>query len=232
MPNKNMPSPKGGPAKCGQCKWYLYPIRGKTCIDSREVLIDTPACIEFQPKHQRPYETLESDRFVKDIEASIEVYTKEYLGKISKEIKEYHLFDHTKLDPRSYMAESEMLELANRFERCQAYTDRVVELKNDLREQKGKIVSLLKDTQGYLFSHYTDVMRSLKNDTERGMFQRSIMPQISTALDRLDSTLDKLDLIHANLKDTHFSMKETSEAARVIWNTKAQSMSAGKLSRL
>ena len=228
----NMPALLGGTSKCGQCKWFRYPIRGKTCRESREVELDQPACIEFQLAQQRPYEALERDRFLQDMEKSMEVYTKEYLSQISREVKEYHLFDHTKRDPRSYMSEAAMLELANRFETCQAYTDRVVELKSELRDQKGTILGLLKDSQGYLFAHYTDVMRSLKNDTERGMFQRAILPKISTALDRLDQVLDKLDLVHTNLKDTHFSMRETSLAAQVIWNTKGQSMSSGKFAHL
>lgn len=228
----NMPAPCGGTFKCGSCKWFRYPIRGKTCRETREVALDTPACVEFQPDKIRPYAALESDKFIKDMEDNMEVYSKEYLVSVGKEVKDYHIFDHKKLDPRSYMAEEEMLALANRFEKCQAYSERVVELKEELKDQRGQLLELLKNTQGYLFSHYTDVMRTLKNDTERGMFQRAIIPKLSSALDRLDTMIDKLTTIQTSLKDAHFAMRETSAAAQVIWNTKGQSMSTGKLSRL
>lgn len=222
----NMPPLIGGASRCGQCKWYGFPIKGKTCRETREVEINTPACVEFQVAKTRPFEPIERDKYVQDIERNIEVFTKDYLKQFAEELKTYHLFDHKKKDARSYMSEEEMLGLAARFETCQAYTDRVVEIKNEIREQYGKLQGLLKDCQGYLFSHHTDVVRSLKNDKERDVFYRAVLPRLCQAIDRLEAVLDKADLAHVNLKDTHFSMCKTQDAAIEIWKTRVQGLDA------
>lgn len=219
----NMPQPNGDKRlKCGQCKWYYIGYRGKTCQKTREVQTDTQACIEFLAYANNPLYIIKSDKYINELERSIQSLAEEYLKKIEMELDTYHLFKVDDLDARSYMAESEMLQLSHQFEICQAYTDRVVEIKVELGARNAEFQSLMKDAQGYLFTSYTDHVRTLKNDSERVAFYRNILPRLSASIDRLESVLERAALIHTNLKDTHYSLCRTQDGALEIWKSRIQ----------
>lgn len=221
----NMPQPHGDKRlKCGQCKWFYVGYRGKTCQKTREVLADTPSCIEFLAYANNPLYIIKSDKYISELEKTVELVAEEYLKNLVEEISGYHLFDKDDLDPRSYMAESEMLALSHKFETCQAYTDRIVEIKNDLRMRLSEFNSLMKDAQGYLFNSYMDHIRALKNDSERSAFYRNILPRLSAAIDKVERVLEKADLIHSNLKDTHYSMCRVQDGALEVWKSRIQNM--------
>jgi len=218
--------------KCGQCKWFYVGYRGKTCQKTRETQAETQACIEFLAYANNPLYIIKSDKYIGELERSIEVVSEEYLKKLEIELDGYHLFKLDDLDPRSYMAESEMLGLCHKFEICQAYTDRVVEIKNELGMKTAELKSLMADAQGYLFNSYMEHIRALKNDSERNAFYRNILPRLSATIDRIERVIEKAHLIHTNLKDTHYSMCKTQDGALEVWKSRLQGISASTRSKI
>lgn len=218
--------------KCSFCKWFHIGYEGKTCRITREVTQDTRACIEFQHFKTSPYDVLIKDKFLREMERSIQVFSEEYLKELGKELMSYKMSTGGKVTSLGDLAsEEKLMELAHKFEVCQAYTDRVVEIKCQLNDKSVELQSFAKDAQSYIFSHYTEQVRGLKNETERNMFFRNATPNLFKAIETLDSLQTKANTIHTNLKDTHFSLCQTQDACKEIWKSKIQSLDAGQRSR-
>jgi hypothetical protein len=231
----NMPAPN--PDKrlnCGSCKWLYAGHEGKTCAVLRQVEAATPACIEWSKYMPSPFHAIEQDKYIKQLEASMVALSESFLKQKSKELDGYKLYKKEEFndkDPRSYISDDTMLLLSHRFELCQAYMERVVELRNELGETLGSLKSLRKDANAYLFSQYNEQIRSLKNDSERDTFARNAFPKLARAIDQIETVIEKAILISTNLKDTHFSMARAQDGAIAIWNTKLQSMDSGRRSK-
>jgi hypothetical protein len=229
----NMPAPHGDTRlKCVGCRWFHQGYNGVTCRQTRQVDSDTRACIEFQAYRESPLDVIYRDKFIRGLEATAKVLTDAALKQLTNELKVYHLFDHKKLEPISYLTEEALGGLAHRFEICQAYMDRVSDLRSDLEEKRDEIQGLMKDSQAYLFTQYSEHVRSLKNDTERGAFYRTALPALTKALDKIETLLKRAELAHVNLKDTHYSMCRTQDAALKIWDLKVQNLVSSQRSKL
>jgi hypothetical protein len=206
---------------------------GKTCRQLRQVELSTPACIEYQIYRATPFLAVEQDKWIKEMEASIEVFSKDYLKGKERELETYLMYeDFDEKDPRSYMSEETMLHLCHRFEVCQNYMERVMELKNELGSKKAQLLSLQKDASAYLFTQYTEQLRALKNESERSNFYRNAMPKLSRALDEIEAVLEQVVSLQTNLKDTYFSMRQTQEGALEIWKSRVQSLDIAKRAHL
>lgn len=229
----NMPAPhptKG--LQCGKCKWFYVGYRGKTCQLSREVKTDTPACVEFLPFKTNSFSLVEGDKYIREIEATAKVFSESFIAQIQKELDDYHLFDVGSLSPTSYLDESGMAGLSHKFEVCQAYLDRVLHIRNTLMEKQIDLQGLMKDVQAYCLAYFTEQVRALKNDTERGAFYRHAVPALNQALDRLEGLVNKADRTYTNLKDTHFNLARCQDSALAIWNSRVQQLDATKRSRI
>ena len=228
----NMPSPHGDKSlKCQKCQWFHKGFDGKTCRQKREVLADTQACVEFKPFQGTPYDILAQDKFLLDLQMSLKVFTDVKLKAYNDELTSYRMSSGGKADKMELATEEGMMNLAHKFEVCQAYTDRVVEIKASLYEKDAEIQSFAKDAQAYLFANYTEQTRGLKNEVERQAFYRNSLPWLYKALEKLDITIKKADLIHSNLKDCHFSMSQTQNGAIEVWKSKVQSLVSGQRSK-
>ena len=230
----NMPAPHSDKRlKCETCKWMYAGFEGRTCRQLRQVELATPACIEYQKYQATPFSLVEQDKWIREMEMSIQKFTEDFLANKEKEIETYRMYeDFDAKDPRSYMSEETMLHLCHRFEVCQAYMERVVDLKNELGRTKAQLTTLLKDSSAYLFTQYTEQLRSLKNESERSNFYRNAMPSLSKAIDQIDSVLEQATLVQVNLKDTYFSMRQTQEGAMEIWKSRVQGLDIAKRSQL
>ena len=224
---KNMPSTHGDKRlRCGQCKWFFIGFEGNNCQRTREVLADNQACIEFQPYRDSFFSLIERDKYIRELERSIKTTYDPFLKTISEEIKTYHLYllEEKDRSPGNYLLEENILELSHRFEVCQAYTDRVVEIKNLLVDRISEIQGLLKDAQGYVFAQYPEQTKALKNDSERGAFYRHILPVLTKIVEKLESLQVKVDNIHTNLKDTHFAMSKTQDGVLQVWEERTRNL--------
>ena len=217
--------------KCIHCKWFHIGFEGKTCRVTRQVEGETQACIEFQHFRASPYDVLTKDKFLREMERNIQIFSDEYLETISQELGQYKLSKGTKLDFGQMASEEKLIELAQKFETCQAYTDRVIEIKNQLNQKGMELQRYMKDAQGYIFSHFTEQARGLKNEAERGMFYRNAMPSLFHAIEKLDTVVQKAQTIHQNLKDQHFSMCQTQDACTEVWKARVQSLVSGQRSQ-
>jgi len=217
--------------KCDGCRWFRTGFKGQNCRKTRQVEVTTQACIEFIPYRPGVFDSIQSDKYVRDLEKTLEVFTEEYLKKVSKEADQYMLVREPSKDPQSYMTDEQMAGLAHQFQLCQGYLDRVLDARNTLHEKMAEMQSLSKDAQAYLFGSYVETIRGLKNDSERLAFYRHATPALYGAIDRLESVLEKFERVYQNLKDTHFNMARTQDAALAVWESKIQQMDSTKRSR-
>jgi hypothetical protein len=218
---------------CGGCKWLYTGFEGKTCAIKRLVNKTTPACIEYSIYRPSPFLTIEQDKWVREMEVSMQTLDEKFLKAKSKEMDEYKLYKaFSDKDPRSYMDDDTMLLLSHRFELCQSYQERVLDLVNELRDMKSTLWELRKNSCAYLLSNYTEQVRSLKNDSERDAFYTSAMPKLMKAIDRLDRVIEKGESVQGNLKDAHFAMQRTQDGALAIYNARISSLVTSKRSQL
>ena len=229
----NLPAPhQDKRLKCDTCKWMYLGFEGKTCRQLREVELTTSACIEYQPYRPTPFTIVEQDKWIRGMEISIQTFKKEFLDEKEREIETYRMYeDFDDKDPRSYMSDETMLYLCHRFEVCQTYMERIMEMKNELGRKKGELAILYKEASAYLFVQYSEQLRTLKNESERSNFYRNAMPRLSRIIDEIDIVIEQATALQTNLKDTYFSMRQTQEGAMEIWKARVQSLDTSKRSK-
>jgi hypothetical protein len=233
MPPINMPANHADiRLKCKDCKWMYQGFGGKTCQVTRQVEPETRACIEFQIYRPSPYSLVEQDKWVKEMEKSIQTFSEEYLEKQEAELDTYKMYkDFNPKEPRSYMSEETMLLLSHRFEVNQNLMERIIEIKSEMKKKFAQLLSLQKDTNAYLFTQYTEQLRALKNESERSNFYRNATPRLSRCLDEIEHVIDKANEFYLLFKDTHFSMKQTQDGALEIWKSRIQSIDSSNRSK-
>jgi hypothetical protein len=229
----NMPPPHADVRlTCDGCRWFRTGFKGQNCRKTRQVETTTHACMEFIPYRPGVFDSIQSDKYVRDLEKTLEVFTDQFLKSVSKEVDQYVVVGTAPRDPESYLTDEQMAGLAHRFQVCQSYLDRVLDLRNTLSEKRGEMQSLAKDAQAYLFGAYTETIRGLKNDIERMAFYRHATPALYGAIDKLETVLEKLDRAYQNLKDTHFNLARTQDAALAVWNARIQTIDSQRRSRV
>lgn len=228
----NMPAQHANPEyKCAHCKWFHVGFDGKTCQKTRKVMSDTRACIEFQMYKGSHLEPLFKDKFLREMEKNLTVYSKEKLDKDLTELATYRMFKKPDIDHRDLATEDNLLKLANAFEQCQAYTDRVLEIKQELELKRSELEGFSNDAQAYIFSQYSEQVRGLKNETERNMFFRYAMPAVFRATEKLDTVLNRAEGVMSNLKQTHFALCQMQDGAKEVYKARIQSMVSGNRSK-
>jgi hypothetical protein len=228
----NMPASHANPEyKCGLCQWFHVGFEGKTCQKTRKVQSDTRACIEFQQYKNTHYGMLSKDKFLKDMTATLTVYSKEKLDKDLAELAQYRLFKTPDIEFRDLATEENMILLAHSFEVCQAYTDRVLEIKQELSLKRAELDGFINDSQAYIFSQYSEMVRTLKNETERNLFFRFALPAVFRASEKLDTVLNRAEGTLNNLKQTHFSLCQMQDGAKEVYKARIQSLVAGTRSK-
>lgn len=227
MSQINMPANHGDHRlKCGTCKWFVQGVGGKTCQQTRLAEIDTRACIEYQPYRASAFDQIDKDKFVVEMRKTLLVWTEQTIKKYAAEIKSYRLMkdDVSLSDPMSYIEDGKLAELGHRFEICQTYLDRLLDLRYEVIDKNSELQSLAKDIQAYLITNYKEYFQSLKNDTERSAFFRACTPELSHALEAMDGLQNKSEMCYQNLKDTHFNLARKQDAILKLWDAKVNSV--------
>jgi hypothetical protein len=225
----NMPQPHGDARlKCGQCRWFVQMVSGKTCRDSRQVLPDTRACVEHQAFRPSPFDFVKNDKFILDVRSKLLVWTEQSIKKVDQEIKTYRVLRNVESlkDPMAYIEEGKLAELGQRLETIQVYSERLLDIRFDLKDKRTELQSIAKDVQAYLFAEYRDAVQSLKNDSERATFFRHATPELSQALDKIENLYDKAETAYQILKDSHYAMSKKIEAVLEIYKARIHSVSA------
>jgi hypothetical protein len=207
--------------KCIQCKWYHIGFEGKTCQQVRQVVADTPACIEFVAYKPTVFEVIHKDKFLRELEKSAQTFTDDFLKQQRKELDQYtKIYDKDKVvgaDPMEKLSDENMMAQTQKFDVCATYMERVLEIKHQLLEKSTLLQSLLKDAQAYLLTSYPDQIHQLKNDTERQSFNRMALPYLCKAVDKLESVITKTGNVYDNLKNVHFALKESQAGSLEVW---------------
>ncbi len=205
---------------CGQCRWFVTGYNGVTCEHKRGVARETRACIEFDPYRPGPFDKILHDKYLRGLQQDVKVYTEEYLLKLGAELKQYRIHKDTSPAYREYGTEVEVLELAQRIETCQAYMDRVLDMQLQMQEKQDELEAMVKKAQSYIFSNYSEQIRNLKNDGERGAFYHATAPFLFEAVDKTESLLKRIEIVQGNLKTSHFSLREVQNAVKLVWESR------------
>lgn len=216
---------------CGQCRWFYIGHNQRTCQKTRGVQQATRACIEFDPYKPSPYEKIIRDKYLVGLQQNIPDVPEHYIDQITKEIKKYRITASPKVDYCEFVEEKDMLRLVHSFEKCQAYMDRLVELRLELIEKQTTLQKLVKDAQSYLLMTYPEQIRGMKNESERGAFFHGVMPGLMGTVDKVQTLLNKVEILQSNLKDAHFSLRETQAGAKAVWDYRAMTLSTTNRSR-
>jgi hypothetical protein len=229
----NLPRPLGDPKiKCIHCRWYHVGFEGNTCQKTRQVQADTPACIEYQAYRESPIAIIVRDKYLRDLEKSLQGFTSEYLKQVKVELKTYRLFKDRAKTSRDYLSQETMMEMAHQFEVLQGYIERVAEIKHDLIDTFVELQKAAKDAQSYLFTNYTETLRGLKNEAERGAYFRAGAPTLSKALESTEAVISMATEVYQCLKDAHFNMTRTQELALQLWASQGMSIANNRRSQI
>jgi hypothetical protein len=218
--------------KCGQCRWLYVGYDGVTCQQKRGVTLQTQACIEFDPYRPSTFDKVCRDKLLVELQKRVAVPKEEYIQKIADELKTFKISMKPKShDFSQYTVVKDLLVISHNFEKCSSYMDRVVEIRSELMTYQDGLAAIMKEAQGYIFSNYTDQLRALKNDSERGAFYQGVLPTLFKAIDQIDGLVRKTELVQANLTNQHFSLKEMQAGVMKVWDYRMNSLDSRKLSR-
>lgn len=213
---------------CGQCRWYFVGHEGQTCIKLRGVQQMTPACIEWEPFKPSPFHKIVTDKYLVGLQNTVQILPPEDVARIEAELKGYKISAGPKISMNDFGNEADLLAIVNKFERNQAYTERLVEMKEDLMDRLNKLNRLMKDAQAYILSNYREQVQSFKNEGERGAFYLAALPHLFKAIDTVDDLVKKIDRLLQNHKDTHFSLCQIQDGVKRIWDFRIQAMATGQ----
>lgn len=214
--------------KCGQCRWFYVGFENRTCIHSRGVQQLTQACIEFEPYKPGAFDRVARDKYIVGIEGQVRTLAADYVKQILAELKTYRISTTTKITINDFGDEADLLELINKFERNQAYSERLVELREELIEKHSSLNRMMKDAQAYLLTNYREHIGSLKNEGERGAFYHNALPKLFDAIDEVDGLVKRIDRLLQGLKDTHFSLCQIQDGVKRIWEFRIQAMTTSQ----
>lgn len=210
--------------KCGQCRWFYIGFENRTCIQVRGVQQMTQACMEYEPYRPGAFDRVQRDKYIVGIEGQVVALSAEYAKQVATEIKSYKISTTTKITINDFGNERELLEIINKFERNQAYSERLVEIREELYDKLGKLNGFMKEAQAYLLTTYREQISSLKNEGERGAFYKNALPRLFDAIDEVDSLVKKVDRLLQSLKDTHFSLCQIQDGVKRIWEFRIQGL--------
>lgn len=227
----NMPAPNGDARfKCGTCKWFSVGFKGKTCQQTRLVIGDTRACIEYQPHKSSPFTQIEKDKYLVEMRKTMLVWTEQTIKQYDQDIRSYKLLSKKTphKDAMSYVDEAELAALGQMFEECQASQERLLELRFNINDKCQELQSFSKDVQAYLFSQYQETVQVLKNESERGAFFRAAAPELFMAVDKMEGLKTKIELVHESLKNTHWALRGKLDAVLELWKARVSSLNMGR----
>ena len=225
----NMPPNHGDASKkCGSCQWFCLGFEGKTCQQLRQVVETTRACIEYQPFRQSPFSIIEKDKFLVEMRKTILIWTQTTITQYDREIKQFKITskDTQLKDPMAYVEEGRLAELSCKFETCNTYQERLLDMRFSIMDKCEELEQYAKDVQAYLFNQYKEYVTNLKNEGERGAFYRAAAPELFKALDKMQTLKEKAEMAQDQLKNAHFALSRKQEAVLELWRARVNSVAA------
>jgi hypothetical protein len=216
--------------RCGQCKWYVLPKRtGQTCRTLLGVSVETASCKDFE---QRPVgvktpDELKRDPFVEKLRQKLLHKKYKVDPRLLREVKGYLVFRKEMKDrverpvPERVATRKELLELGQFFEECQAYRDRVAEIRMTLAPIKRKLKTLRFYAESWCYEqpYINEVLRTVD---QRKAVVVTILKPLTERMTLVESVERVCELAESNLSSAHFSLKEMKEVTQTFLGKQIQ----------
>lgn len=182
---------------CGSCKWFRSGYKGITCQKTREVELETPACVEYVTITNDPFMVFARDKYLLDIRKEIRDNSRiELYKKFRTEVSGYLLdIDGLNLALGSHQSS---VALQEALKKIVSYRYRVSEIYTSMSEFKADIEAMSEKVYVWLVSNYEEI-RDLKNEKLRHMAVQRSVPELVELTHEINKTVDIAKYIDGKL---------------------------------
>jgi hypothetical protein len=223
VPNKHYPKvhPEAisGDMVCGQCQWFVSGFKGQNCKTVREVVVDTPACVEFVPHVSDFYEEISlADKYIIGIrQAMLSNKFKLDESTLIDELKSYMV--EMDLRHKPYGTQQDLEAISQAIRQIIAYRSRVSSIYTSVLDLKHELEELMRHASLWLYSKYSN-LQELKNESYRKAAFDRILPesiQLSTTLEKLSAVARYVD---EKLDGNERALGKIISSAEKLWFSK------------
>lgn len=173
---------------CGSCRWFSVGYKGITCQKTRKVVIDTPACVEYQEGIKDPWAIFRNDKYLHAMrEDMVKVLeTKSFEGYIT-ELSTY-IVKIEKLDFALGQHQS-AYHLQVGLQTVVGYRARVSEIFTTIIGYNKELEKFKEKAYVWLSSTYSEV-REAKNEKAKEVALYRAIPELMELEKIIEKTLD------------------------------------------
>jgi hypothetical protein len=200
---------------CGSCQWFNSGFDGTHCRKTREVLVDTPACIEFTALLKDPFHEVARDKNILKIREDLKHNRFKIDGGLLEELRGYIINED--FSKYRFGTQQDITHLQETLMRVVSYRARVSFIYTTTIDVQVELEAELLRAKMWLYSKYK-VVQDLKNEEMREAAFHRLIPElipIKTAINKLmltarhlDEKLDKNDwtlrTILESIQKSHF----------------------------
>lgn len=198
---KNMPEthPEATSKKlvCGSCVWYRAGYKGITCQKTREVELETPACVEYQATKSDPFMLYARDKYILAIRAELRESSRlDLYEKMRKEVSSYLVdIDNINLGIGQHQ---NALALQTALQKIVGFRYRVSEVFTMMSDVQSDLDAMMEKTYTWLVSNYPEI-RDLKNEKLKQTVVQRCVPELFDVINEVNKTVNVAKYIDQKL---------------------------------
>lgn len=183
---------------CGSCRWYSVGYKGITCRKTRKVLLDTPACVEYEITTMKdPWDIFRKDKYLTELRKDLAVVlsTNTFIN-FQMELSQYKVNLDT-LDLSLGQHQSSFA-LQKALQTVVGHRYRVSEIFTQVITYKKDMDKFTEKTYIWLSSTYKEI-REAKNEKEKQVGLNRAIPELLEIENLIEKTMDIAKYIDGKL---------------------------------
>lgn len=214
--------------QCGGCQWFSAGFQGKNCQKLREVVVDTPACVEYTLLLPDYLALAAKDKYILQIRESLKHQKYTTADILLDELKGYIV----QLDSRpfDYGSRQDIVDIITALQKIVSYRSRVSIIYTTSIETKYEVEEMQRYIQLWLSSKYT-VYRDLKNEMLRTAAVDRLVPELLPLQKNLSKVQSTAKYLDERLDSNDWTLRAILTTAEKLWYSRENFGNGGKDNR-
>lgn len=195
---------------CGTCQWFNSGFQNKTCRVTREVVVDTVACVEYTERMPDLFYNLLQDKYFQGIREELRHNRFKLNESILTEIRGYIL--NNDFQNFRYGSKQELESVAKALLQIVGYRARVSTIHTSLIDMEHDLEELLSHVWLWMYAKHP-MVKELKNDTMRKAALDRVLPEVMPIKRNLYKALALAKYVDERLDKNEWTLRTVLESA-------------------
>jgi hypothetical protein len=200
---------------CGSCQWFTAGFGGKNCQITRQVSINTTACVEYQKPLADPFQALASDKVIQEIRGRLREpkFTIDHVA-ILDELKSYIVGEQ--LGTNQFGTRQDIEGICDHLRRVVTYRARISTIYTSLLDIRHDYEELVGYAHSWLYTKY-QVVRDLKNEMSREAVFSRLFPESVRILRDLNKSTTVAKYLDEKLESAERTLGRILSSSEKLW---------------